>query len=331
LLTLRFSAQDLARTRFAYSPLGEAVHSLRALKDPGGHAVHLPWARRTRALLTERQVRFELLSALVRVPASYIPDFLTPVPETGRPSLEDQLTTLVATPPDAVRADLDRVAGPLPLPVEALRRDPVAGLSRLTDEVRAYWELAVAPHWTRVRRLLEGEILQRARLMADGGAAALFADVHPMVSWKDGVLRVDHRSYHHDCTLEAGKGLVLIPSVFVWPECFSQTNPPRQPGLIHPARGVACLWESGSPAAPDGLVRVFGRSRAVLLAVLDAPHSTTELAAHTGMPAPTVSHHLKALHAAGLATAQRVGRSVLYLRTPAADLLFDDAESSFWR
>jgi DNA-binding transcriptional ArsR family regulator len=114
--------------------------------------------------------------------------------------------------------------------------------------------------------------------------------------------------------------------------CLGRPTETGQPGLIHPARGVACLWESGSPAAPDGLVRVFGRSRAVLLAALDAPHSTTELAARTGMPAATVSHHLKALHSAGLAIAQRVGCSVLYLRTPAAELLFgDDAESSFWR
>jgi DNA-binding transcriptional ArsR family regulator len=66
---------------------------------------------------------------------------------------------------------------------------------------------------------------------------------------------------------------------------------------------------------------VLGRTRAALLAALETPHSTTELAARTGMPAATVSRHLKALHAAGLATAHRVGRSVLYLRTPAAESL----------
>ncbi|RAG80998.1 ArsR family transcriptional regulator [Streptacidiphilus pinicola] len=322
MLTLQFSAQDLARIRFARSPLSEAVHSVRALKDPGGHAVHLPWARRTRALLTDRQPGFALLSALVQVPGSYIPDFLTPVPESGSPSLDEQVDALVRTPAAIVRADLERLAGPRATPVEALHRDPTAGLERLADELHGYWELAVAPHWPRLARLLDGEILRRARLMADGGAAALFADLHPMVRWEGGLLHVDHRRYHHDRTLAAGQGLVLIPSVFVWPECFSQTNPPRQPGLIHPARGVACLWESDSATAPDGLARVLGRSRAVLLAALDTPRSTSELATRVGMPAPTVSHHLKALHAAGLTTADRVGRSVLYLRTPAADLLF---------
>ncbi|MEY9873058.1 hypothetical protein ABH931_002539 [Streptacidiphilus sp. MAP12-33] len=327
MLTLDFSARDLARVRFAYTPLGETVSSLRALKDPGSRPVHLPWARRTQALLTERQVRFELLSALVRVPSSYIPDFLTPVPETGSPSLEDELAALRSLPPAALRTDLGRLGHPLPPLVEELHREPASGLPRLADEIRAYAEVAVTPHWPRMRRLLDAEILRRARLMATDGAAGLFSDLHPMVSWENGRLHVAHRTYHHDRSLEAGLGLVVIPSVFVWPECFSQTNPPRQPGLTYPARGVGCLWESGPPAAPDGLVRVFGRSRAALLAALDTPHSTTELAARTGMPAPTVSHHLKALQAARLATATRVGRSVLYLRSPAAESLFGDADA----
>jgi DNA-binding transcriptional ArsR family regulator len=324
LLTLQFSAQDLARIRFAYSPLGETVMSLRALKDPGSRAVHLPWARRTRRLLAEREVRFELLSALVRMPASHVPDLLTPVPQTGSPSLEEELAALTALPPPAVRTDLERIAAPWEPAVVEFHRDPAAGLVRLADEVRAYHAVAVAPHWPRMRRLLDGEILRRARLMADDGAGALFGDLHPMVSWENGLLRVAHRGYHRDRHLAAGQGLVLIPSVFVWPECFSQTNPPRQPGLKYPARGVGCLWESDPAAAPDGLVRVLGRSRAALLAELGTPHSTTELSARTGMPTATVSHHLKALHAARLATATRVGRSVLYLRTPAAEALFDD-------
>jgi DNA-binding transcriptional ArsR family regulator len=39
------------------------------------------------------------------------------------------------------------------------------------------------------------------------------------------------------------------------------------------------------------------------------------------MPTPTVSHHLTALRAAGLAVSHRAGRSVLYLRTELAERL----------
>ncbi|WP_442906782.1 ArsR/SmtB family transcription factor [Kitasatospora sp. NBC_01246] len=72
---------------------------------------------------------------------------------------------------------------------------------------------------------------------------------------------------------------------------------------------------------PDGLARVIGRTRARLLAELDAPASTTELAARTGLSAANVSHHLTALRGAGLAARHRAGRTVLYLRTEAAELL----------
>ncbi|GGQ58764.1 helix-turn-helix domain-containing protein [Kitasatospora griseola] len=95
-------------------------------------------------------------------------------------------------------------------------------------------------------------------------------------------------------------------------------NPPWQPGLVCPPRGVATLWETDAGATPDGLARVLGRARARLLA---APATTIELAARTGLSAPTVSHHLHALHDAGLAARHRTGRTVLHLRTAAAELL----------
>ncbi len=40
-----FSVEDLARTRFAISPMFELVHSLVALRDPSHAALHVPWLR----------------------------------------------------------------------------------------------------------------------------------------------------------------------------------------------------------------------------------------------------------------------------------------------
>ncbi|MFD7642733.1 winged helix-turn-helix domain-containing protein [Kitasatospora sp. NPDC059795] len=59
---------------------------------------------------------------------------------------------------------------------------------------------------------------------------------------------------------------------------------------------------------------MLGRARARLLA---------ELAALTGLSAPTVSHHLHALHDAGLAARHRTGRTVLHLRAAVAELPCD--------
>jgi DNA-binding transcriptional ArsR family regulator len=95
---------------------------------------------------------------------------------------------------------------------------------------------------------------------------------------------------------------------------------PWLPGVIYPARGIATLWEQ-APAAPGGLARLIGGSRATMLADLAAPRSTTELAIRLSLSPGTTSHHLAALREAGLVTSRREGRSVLYARTPLGDAL----------
>ncbi|MFJ1790172.1 ArsR/SmtB family transcription factor [Kitasatospora griseola] len=319
MLTWEFSAQDLARTRFAHSPLCELVTSVEVLKDPGRRAVHLPWVRQARDRLAD--VSWELLSQLVPLPTVYVPDFLTPVPAGSSPTLDEQLADLAALEPAAVRRDLARIDGEPPPLVAEFARDPETGTARLVGELRAYWQAAIAPHRARIDRLVEGEILRRARQMAADGPAGLFTDLHPSVSWERDLLRIGHRHFDAQRRLDGERGLVLVPTVFAWPGVFSQLNPPWQPGLVYPPRGVATLWETDGGAIPEGLARVLGRARARLLAELAAPATTTELAARTGLSAPTVSHHLHALHDAGLAARHRTGRTVLYLRTAAAELL----------
>jgi DNA-binding transcriptional ArsR family regulator len=63
------------------------------------------------------------------------------------------------------------------------------------------------------------------------------------------------------------------------------------------------------------VAELLGRSRAALLARLDLPQSTTWLAAHLGLTPSAVSQHLTVLRRAGLVTAHRTGRWVLYRRT----------------
>jgi DNA-binding transcriptional ArsR family regulator len=216
------------------------------------------------------------------------------------------------------------MAGPLPATVEELRRDPAAGLDRLARGIETYWHLALAEHWPRIRDLLEGDILHRARRIAEGGADLLFRDLHPQVEWRPDTLRVSHHPYSHARSAR-GLGLLLVPSAFVWPRVFTITPPPWQPTLIYPARGLATLWEQARPAGPEALARVLGPARARLLSELDAPASTTELARRTATAAGGVSRHLTALRDAGLVTPHRSGRSVLYARTAVGDALVASA------
>ena len=103
------------------------------------------------------------------------------------------------------------------------------------------------------------------------------------------------------------------------------TDPTWQPTIVYPARGAATLWEPGRAAAPDALGALLGKVRAAVLMALDRPRSTTDLAHALGVSAGGVSQHLGVLREAGLVHGHRVGRVVLYLRSPSGDGLVGSA------
>ncbi|GAA1402626.1 DUF5937 family protein [Kitasatospora putterlickiae] len=328
---LALSADDLARTRFAVSPMWEVVTSLRVLAQPVVPAPHRHWAAQVRPRLAAAGPAVRRLAAMVP-PTGHLPDFLNPVPATTTPALADELAAITATSPELVRADLAVLAaergGPLPAALEPLHRDPAARLPRIAADIEAYWELALAPYWARIRALLDADVLHRARQAVGHGTARVLDDLHETVRWDgrgSGALRLEQRHCAVE-RLDAAAGLVLVPSVFAWPRVLTRALPPDPPQLAYPARGIATLWEPRPAAgAPDTLAAVLGRSRARLLAELDAPASTTDLARRTGLSAAGASQHLTALRAAGLTSAHRAGHAVLHARTALADALLDPA------
>ena len=56
--------------------------------------------------------------------------------------------------------------------------------------------------WPQMRLLLEADMTYRARQLAMGGARLLFADMHPNLRWRDGVLHIGQMISRH--TVEAG-------------------------------------------------------------------------------------------------------------------------------
>ena len=311
-----FGLDDLARTRFAVSPLWELVRSLTALRDPSTAALHLPWLRG----LSGRLEGLDLRGAVVLVPPrGYTPDFLTPPPAGPLGDIDEELARLRATPAAQIRTDIAVFQRQHPHPAaEAWLERPRRELGRLVRTLEAFWGLALAPHWARLRALLDADVAHRARALSERGTGALLGGLHPTVRFAGDVLTVEQRFPN---TIElAGRGLLLMPSVFLWERPANITRAPWQPTLIYPARGVATLWEAPE-GGPEGLARVVGRGRADLLAALAAPASTTDLARRLGMTPGGVSQHLGALKAAGLVSGRREGRAVLYVRTPVADAL----------
>ena len=148
---------------------------------------------------------------------------------------------------------------------------------------------------------------------------ALFADIHPEVSFAGGTLRID-MPYEVTADL-GGRGLLFVPSAFTWPRPAASVEPPWQPFLVYPARGIGALWEPERAAPPKALAALLGARRATVLTALHAPRSTTELARALELSPGSVSQHLTVLREAGLVHGHRVGRSVLYVRSETGESL----------
>jgi len=321
---IRLTGAALARLRFAMSPVFETVMAVDVLCRPGAHAVHLPWVARVRPQLSGI-TDLSLLRALVDDELK--PAYLMPVPDDRMPNLDDELRRVRATTTAEVRRDLDRRSGRRPSPLRELYAEPRAGLTRVVEAIRACHRLLVAPHWPRIARILEADIAHRAGILADGGIEAVFADLHRDVAWADGELVLHRDRPHRPVTVDlTDHGLIMSPSIFCWPRTWTASRPAGDGIVRYPARGVATIWESRSPA-PDAIAALIGRTRSALLDLLGAPATTSALAARLHVTAGAVSQHLGVLREAGLVTTRRTGRTVLHLRTERADTLLRPVRS----
>jgi DNA-binding transcriptional ArsR family regulator len=319
---IRFELADVAGVRFAVSPVWETVSSFWALDDPVRNALHLPWIDRARAILRQPGVasRLRPLRELTR-PHAWPPDFLTPPPDGPSVTIEDQLAQIAGTPPAVVIRDMLATTRKLPLRPfgRELVDDPGGALPRLVDAVRTWYDLAIAADWPRMRASLEADIGYRAGQLAEAGAGSLFAQLHPTLRWA-GDRVVSDDPWEVDIDLR-GRGLALSPGVFVDRRVLWTTLEASPPAGVYPVRAVGTVWERSSPPRVDALARVLGASRAMLLGLLVAPATTTDLAHRTGLSAGAVSQHLAALLDAGLVGRSRRGQRVYYLGTEAAGVL----------
>lgn len=177
---------------------------------------------------------------------------------------------------------------------------------------------SAAPWWTRISALLESEIAARARRLVAVGAQAAFTGLHQTVRWDQGTLYV-HPTKKAPADVDlAGRGLLLVPAAFTWPNVWPRTDPPWDPALVYPPSGIADLWASDE-RRDDALESLLGRRRAQVLLELDRPASTLGLAQRMGVSPGSVSDHLTILRRAGLVMRRREGRRVIYARTAKGD------------
>ncbi|MEU8005434.1 helix-turn-helix transcriptional regulator [Catellatospora sp. NPDC049111] len=297
----------LARSRFAISPMTDTVAALRALHSP-----HHPWqyawrrphASAYRQMLDRRPVVRALLAAAFR--HRWFADFLTVAPASAAPAFAEELAAVGARSAEQIRADL-RVG-------TAGRLDDILCGDGLTEEVVFLldwvWTHTVLPEWPVREQRLRADVVSRTSVLGAEGWAGVFPDLTGVLQWLgDGLLQVNDLP-DPPLPLDRAEQLVFVPA-----HCgrgWVLWDQPTRFGIAYPARGT--LAAVAQPTA-DGLDRLIGPNRAVILRRLRSPTSTSQLVALTGLSLGSVSDHLRVLLDAGAVTKRRSGREVLYWRT----------------
>lgn len=314
---LYFDESDLLRCRFALSPLWETQEAVRTLSRPGRHGYHLPWLRRIRedAAALDLEPLWRLMPE-----GGHNPDFVCPPPVGPFTTFEEEIAAVRAVDPLVARDDMARALADRPGSLDSptgrrLLADPARAVQELADLLERAWQVLVEPHWPRLRALLEADIAYHSRRLAEVGFERLLGEISPQLRWSGSTLTVVGTRGDHTRVL-GGQGLVLMPSVFVWPDVVGGYEPPWLPAVIYPARGIGGLWTESAERTPEALARLLGRARADVLCALDEPAGTSALAHRLSLAPSSVSAHLSVLRTAGLLTSRRYGHQVLYERTP---------------
>jgi DNA-binding transcriptional ArsR family regulator len=311
----QINADTLARTRFVLSPLAETFAGVMLLHagtaaHPGERAwleAHLPAYRR-------RLAGDPVTSLLIRsgLGRDWIADFLTPTPR-GEAGFEEEVARVREASAADARAHLTvSLAGPLPA---ALRRDDLP--ERAADLLTHVWTEAVRPYWDRRRRVLEADVVARTAQLSQGGWAAALDALRPGTRWL-GDNRLQVNLHEYPPREISGAELVFVPVTPQNHGWVSWEEPDRY-AVVFPCSGP--LAATGPDLVPESLGALLGPARAGVLVLLDSPMSTTQLVAVTGQGLGSVGRHLKVLLDARLVRRGRAGRSVLYSRTPAGEVL----------
>ena len=156
--------------------------------------------------------------------------------------------------------------------------------------------------------------------MSRGGWAAVLDALRPGTRWL-GENRLQVNLHEYPPREISGAELVFVP---VTPQTgWVSWEEPQRYAVVYPCAGALAGTDGGRAAVPASLGALLGGARAQVLVLLDSPLSTTQVTAVTGRGLGSVGRHLRVLLDAGLVERRRAGRSVLYWRTGAGQVLVE--------
>ncbi|MFI6169249.1 ArsR/SmtB family transcription factor [Nocardia sp. NPDC051052] len=330
-----FTPDDLMRVRIG-APLGAIAETMLATRvvqrcNVAGFA---GWRRQVRGAIP---ANFGVLADILPADDSFL-DLITPT--LGARSMPAGIEALQLASRDELRLEVEGVIrrraekGQSPLPawtMELAGRDGTARRS-VADAVEAFHSVAFAGRWAHIQSYLEMAAERMARTIATEGVEQLFAGLAPYVTWRAPALQVHRQIHCHDERLD-GRGLVIIPSLFAWPEPLTLHSVMDKDGplmvivpVLRDIGDFAAAW--GPRATNEALTALLGRTRAAALQVIAEGCSTTELARRLGVSPATASEHASILREAGLIDSWRHRNAMRHEVTTLGTALLDGDLSS---
>jgi len=345
MIRIRFAADPAQHVAIGYSPLLEAVLSLHVLVAPRDHVLVHPWVRRMRTLEPELKRRVLAFGFILR---RHLPDVLLPV-AFADDGFESELARLVDHPPELLLEDFGRPlydhggrhgigvyenqavrqamlvraardGEPSRRLAELLLADPAAFAQQFARLLEEYWHASFGVEWRSVEPRLRAAVSDSTELMAASGVWSVLGRLPQRCRVQPArrELQID-LPHDHAVDVTDRQPLLLVPSLFVWPELRVNCDGPWPITLVYAAPQQA---REAQPRRPPEELLVALRALAddtrlrVLKLISERPRSTQELAPLVGLSPAGLSKTLGRLTDAGLVTSRREGYYVVYSLAP---------------
>ena len=167
--------------------------------------------------------------------------------------------------------------------------------------------------------MLEADVVARTAQLSQGGWAAALDAMRPGMR-RLGENRLQINLHEYPPREISGAEILFVPVTPQRQGWVSWEEPDRY-AVVYPCSGALADTGPTAAGAPESLSRLLGAARAGVLVLLGSPMSTSQVVAVTGQGLGSAGRHLKVLLDARLVERRRSGRSVLYYRTPAGEVL----------
>lgn len=323
------------------SPIAELGAALHLLTAPDHHLGLAAWIDRVRATFTPRMEAE--LSAFQFLWDTYRASFMFPdgrVEASTTPTMADGLARIASMPlQDFATQALQPLASRPDLPLEEAPHDPTDRLlthararnrrvesatsallsnpeqvrSRLLEFLSACDRTFFAAEWVRLEPTLERAAADVTRLQQERGSAAVLVSLAHGIHARGTTVTID-KSVTATVDLDAGRRLLVIPSLLCHPHVLVQSEPAWTPVIQYPVQRPAPRRNLPPlDVTAQRLEALADPSRLELCTLIAREaRATQELAAMTDLTTPTVSRHLKILRDAGLVTSTQHGHFRLH-------------------